>query len=123
MKSKQLNKGLDQLAEEGIIQLFSRLTTPDKLVGVVGALQFDVLQYRLENEYKALCRFDLSDYACACWLKFDERKIEEEFVRRHSPKLCRDREERLVFLARNRWMIDRTLEEEKGVQFFFTSDY
>ncbi len=123
MKSKQLNKGLEQLAEEGVIQLFSRLTTPDKLVGVVGALQFDVLQFRLENEYKALCRFDLSDYACACWLKFDDKKTQDDFVRRHGQKLCRDREERLVFLARNRWMIDRTMEEEKGVTYFFTSDY
>jgi len=123
LKSKQLDKGLAQLAEEGVIQLFSRLDTNEKLVGVVGILQFDVLQFRLENEYKALCRFDSTDYTCACWLKFADKKILDDFMRRHGAKLCRDREDRLVFLARNRWMVDRTLESEKGIEYFFTSDF
>ncbi|MCL1818268.1 MAG: peptide chain release factor 3 [Spirochaetaceae bacterium] len=123
LKSKQLDKGLSQLAEEGVVQLFSRLASNEKLVGVVGVLQFDVLRFRLENEYKALCHFEATDYACACWLKCADKKILDDFTRRHGAKLCRDREGRLVFLARNRWMVDRTLEEEKGIEHFFTSDF
>jgi len=122
LKSKQLDKGLAQLAEEGVVQLFTRLDSNEKLVGVVGVLQFDVLQFRLENEYKASCRFDATEYACACWLKCQDKKILGDFMRRHGAKLCRDREDRLVFLARNRWMVDRTLEEEKGIEYFFTSE-
>jgi peptide chain release factor 3 len=123
LKSKQLNKGLDQLAEEGVVQLFSRLTSHEKLVGVVGVLQFDVLRFRLENEYKALCRFEATEYTTACWLRSNDKKILDDFIRRHGAKLCRDREDHLVFLARNRWMIDRTMEAEKGLEYFFTSDY
>jgi peptide chain release factor 3 len=123
LKTKQLQKGLDQLAEEGVVQVFSKLNSNEKLVGVVGALQFDVLQYRLENEYKALCRFEMTDYSCACWLRCGDKKIMDDFIRRHGQKLCTDREGRLVFLARNRWMVDRTLESEKGITYFFTSDY
>ncbi|MDR1933017.1 MAG: peptide chain release factor 3 [Spirochaetales bacterium] len=123
LKSKQLEKGLQQLAEEGVVQLFSRLTGNEKLVGVVGVLQFDVLQFRLENEYKALCRFEATEYTTACWLKCGDKKTLDDFMRRHSAKLCRDREGRLVFLARNRWMIDRTMEAEKGIEYFFTSDF
>jgi peptide chain release factor 3 len=123
LKSKQLDKGLQQLAEEGVVQLFSRLTGNEKLVGVVGVLQFDVLRFRLENEYKALCRFEATEYTTACWLKCGDKKVLDDFIRRHGAKLCRDREGRLVFLARNRWMIDRTLEAEKGIEYFFTSDF
>ena len=123
LKSKQLDRGLDQLAEEGVVQLFTRLGSNEKLVGVVGVLQFDVLRYRIEHEYKALCRFEPSDYTTACWITWEDRKALDDFVRRHEPKLCRDREGRLVFLARNRWMIDRTMEAEKGIRHFFTSDY
>lgn len=123
LKSKQLHKGLEQLAEEGVVQLFSRLNSNEKLVGVVGVLQFDVLQFRLEGEYKALCRFEATDFTAACWLRCADKKILDDFTRRHGSKLCRDREDRLVFLARNRWMIDRTMEAEKGIEYFFTSDY
>ncbi|MDR1178965.1 MAG: peptide chain release factor 3 [Spirochaetales bacterium] len=123
LKSKQLDKGLQQLAEEGVVQLFSRLANNGKLVGVVGVLQFDVLQFRLENEYKALCRFEATDYGTACWLRCGDKKTLDDFVRRHGEKLCHDREGRLVFLARSRWMIDRTMEDEKGIEYFFTSDF
>ena len=123
LKSKQLEKGLSQLAEEGVVQLFSRLSSNEKLVGVVGVLQFDVLQFRLDSEYKASCRFEATEYSCACWLKCADKKILDDFIRRHGAKLCYDREGRLVFLARNRWMIDRTLEAEKGIEYFFTSDF
>jgi len=122
LKYKQLQKGLEQLAEEGVVQLFSRMSSNEKLIGVVGALQFDVLQFRLESEYKASCIFDPTDYTCACWMRFESKKTEDDFLRRHGAKLVRDREGRLVFLARNRWMLDRTLEDEKGLEFFFTSD-
>ncbi|MFQ3621048.1 MAG: peptide chain release factor 3 [Spirochaetales bacterium] len=123
LKSKQLEKGLDQLAEEGVVQVFTRLNSSQRLIGVVGALQFDVLQFRLESEYRAQVRFEPTEYTCACWIRCADKARLEEFIHRHEGKLCRDREGRLVFLARNRWTIERTLQEEKGIQYFFTSDY
>ena len=123
LKSKQLEKGLDQLTEEGVVQVFTRLNSSQRLLGVVGQLQFDVLQFRLETEYKAQCRFEPTEYTSACWVHCGDKARLDEFIRRHESKLCRDREGRLVFLARNRWTIERTFQEEKGIQYYFTSDY
>jgi peptide chain release factor 3 len=123
LKSKQLEKGLEQLAEEGVVQLFSRLNSSQRLIGVVGALQFDVLQFRLETEYKAQCRFDPTEYTIACWVQCEDKARMEDFIRRHESKLCRDREGNIVFLSRNRWTIERTFQEEKGIRYYFTSDF
>jgi peptide chain release factor 3 len=122
MRSKQLEKGLEQLSEEGVVQLFTRNDYREKLVGVVGALQFDVLQFRLENEYKASCRFEPIDETAACWVKSDDPEALEKFTRYFDSKIAADREGNLVFLTRNRWTLERTMEEHPKIRFFFTSD-
>lgn len=123
MKSKQFDKGLEQLAEEGVVQLFTKKYTKEKLLGVVGMLQLDVIRYRLEYEYKASCRFDVSTYTTACWIRSDDKKELDKFISVHSSKIAEDVRGEIVFLATNRWMLDRTLEEFPAIRYYFTSDF
>jgi peptide chain release factor 3 len=80
MRSKQLDKGIQHLTEEGLAQLFVQQQGRRKIVGVVGALQFDVIQYRLEHEYGAACRLDELGYSCAVWITSPSRTALEEFM-------------------------------------------
>ncbi len=123
MKSKQFNKGLQQLAEEGVVQLFTKKYTNEKLLGVVGMLQLDVIKYRLEHEYKASCRFDNSTFTTACWINSDDKKELDKFISIHSGKIAEDVRGAMVFLAGNKWLLERTLEEFPEIKYYFTSDY
>lgn len=122
MKSKQLQKGLDQLSEEGVAQFFTKTTSNQRLVGAVGALQFEVIQYRLKNEYNATCRFDGAEYAIACWVTSQDPSALEAFMRYYATQMARDKEGKLVFLAKSKWMLERTMEDHPKVNFHFTSD-
>ena len=77
MKTKQLNKGLDQLMDEGVAQLFTKEDNGRKIIGTVGALQFEVIQYRLKNEYGASCNYEPVNLHKACW-RSEERRVGEE---------------------------------------------
>ena len=68
MKFKQLAKGIDQLMDEGVAQLFTSKMNGRKIIGTVGALQFEVIQYRLEHEYGAKCRYEPIQIYKACWI-------------------------------------------------------
>ena len=72
MKTKQLNKGIDQLMDEGVAHLFINQFNGRKLIGTVGQLQFEVIQYRLENEYNAKCRWEPVSLYKACWIESDD---------------------------------------------------
>ncbi len=122
LKDKQFNKGLEQLAEEGVVQIFTKLSTKQKLIGVVGALQLEVIQHRMENEYKATCRFEPVDFQTACWIDADERKVLDKFCADNQSKIAKDVRGQLIYLAPSRWMLDRTVEEYKGLKYYFTSD-
>ncbi len=121
MRSKQLNKGLDQLTEEGVAQLFTLVETGRQLIGVVGILQLDVIAHRLESEYKASCRFEPVEYESACWITADDSKDLDEFLHLQRDRIAKDREGRFVFLARNRWLLERTLQEFPKIRYSFTS--
>jgi peptide chain release factor 3 len=122
MRSKQLNKGLEQLTEEGVAQLFIKEYSADKLLGVVGMLQFEVIQHRLKEEYKASVRFEQSDYGGAAWIEAEDPKAMEQFMRFHGNHVALDKDEERVFLYRNRWAVSRAIEENPGIKFYFTSD-
>ena len=83
MKAKQLDKGVDQLMDEGVAQLFTLELNGRKVIGTVGALQYEVIQYRLEHEYGAKCTYENLNVYKACWVDPKESKSEEykEFVR------------------------------------------
>lgn len=122
MKHKQLDKGLLQLMEEGVAQMFVMEFGGDKIVGTVGALQFDVIQYRLEHEYGAKCDYEPLSIHKACWIDADDPAKLKEFTDRKRKDIGRDTEDRLVFLAESSWMLKMAQENFPEVRFRFTSE-
>lgn len=122
MKSKQLAKGLDQLMDEGVAQLFTLKTTNRKIIGTVGALQFDVIQYRLKNEYGASVNYEPVNLYKACWVTYDDVKAYKEFEIRRRKDLANDIDGKLVFLAESAWSLKMAQENHPKIKFHFTSD-
>ena len=122
MKSKQLNKGLQQLCEEGVAQLFTRDIDGKSMVGTVGVLQFDVIQHRLENEYMATCRFDNLSYTKACWITSESPTVLEDFIRRRKGQIAKDKDERTVFLTETRWSLEREINEHPDITFHTSAE-
>jgi len=122
LKTKQLHKGLDQLCEEGVAQVFTMLDGR-KIVGTVGALQFEVIQYRLDHEYGAQCRFDQLNFIKACWLESDNGAKLADFVRLRQMQIAKDKDDRHVYLAETRWSLDREIKENPEIAFHTTSEY
>jgi peptide chain release factor 3 len=123
LKSKQLNKGLDQLMDEGVAQLFTRESDGRKIIGTVGALQFDVIQYRLENEYGASCSYEPVNLHKACWISCDDAAALKEFQQRRKRDLAKDTHGNLVFLAESAWALNMAQENHPKVKFHFTSEF
>jgi peptide chain release factor 3 len=122
MKSKQLKKGLEQLSEEGVAQLFYREIDQQPMIGTVGALQFDVIQYRLEHEYMALCRFEPLNYTKACWITSMNDSVINEFVHRRKSQMAKDKHGHWVFLTETKWSLEREIKEHPDITFHFTSE-
>lgn len=123
MKTKQLNKGLSELMDEGLAQLFTRESNNRKIVGTVGALQFDVIQYRLLNEYGASCNFEPVSLHKACWVSCEDQAAMKEFLTRRKRDLAKDKDGKLVFLAESAWTLNLARENHPEVQFHFTSEF
>jgi peptide chain release factor 3 len=124
MKSKQLEKGIDQLMDEGVAQLFTLEMNGRKIIGTVGALQYEVIQYRLEHEYGAKCTYENFPAYKACWVKPDDPKNEEfkEFKRIKQKFLAHDKSGQLVFLADSEFSIQMTQSKYPSVKLRFTSE-
>ncbi len=123
MKSKQLAKGIDQLMDEGVAQLFIKLNNNRKIIGTVGALQFDVIQYRLEHEYGAQCRYEPLNMYKACWVSSESEVALKELVARRKNNMARDKEGRLVYMAESAWTLSKAQESHPDVQFHFSSEF
>ncbi|MEZ5041727.1 MAG: peptide chain release factor 3 [Saprospiraceae bacterium] len=123
LKTKQLNKGLDELMDEGLAQLFTREMNNRKIIGTVGALQFDVIQYRLLNEYGASCTFEPVSLYKACWVACDDPTALKEFLARRKRDLAMDKDGKLVFLAESAWTLNLAQENHPKVKFHFTSEF
>jgi len=123
MKAKHLEKGLSQLSEEGATQLFIRRHTNEKMLGAVGALQFEVVKYRLEDEYSVDATYEPVSWGGVRWLKFADKKIEDKFVHEYSSVIMVDREDRVCFAVRTEWDLKLAMEKNPEVQFFKNSDY
>lgn len=122
LKSKQLEKGIRQLTEEGVAQLFIQHGNR-KIVGTVGELQFDVIRFRIEHEYGALCSFTPLRYHKAFWITSDNDSQLEEFMRRKSNAIAMDRDEQPVFLAESEWVWKMAREDYPDVTFHTSSDF
>ena len=123
MRQKQLAKGIDQLMDEGVAQLFVNQFNGRKLIGTVGQLQFEVIQYRLENEYGARCRWQPVSLYKACWLECDDPAQLEAFRRRKYQYMALDREGRDVFLADSSYVLQMAQEDFKHIHFHFSSEF
>ncbi|MDR1169344.1 MAG: peptide chain release factor 3 [Prevotellaceae bacterium] len=99
MKSKQLAKGIDQLMDEGVAQLFTLKINGRKVIGCVGMLQFDVIQYRLEYEYGAKCKYEPLSIYKACWFDGEDKNQIDDFITRKYSNIALDKYGRNVYLA------------------------
>lgn len=125
MKAKQLNKGIDQLMDEGVAQLFSLEINNRKIIGTVGALQFEVIQYRLEHEYGAKCSYENFPVYKACWIDPKDKKSAEyqEFLRVKQKFLAKDKRGQLVFLADSPFSLQMTQQKYPSVKLHLTSEF
>ena len=123
MKQKQLAKGVDQLMDEGVAQLFVNQFNGRKIIGTVGQLQFEVIQYRLENEYSAKCRWEPLSLYKACWIESDDAAELEAFKKRKYQYMAKDREGRDVFLADSGYVLQMAQMDFKHIKFHFTSEF
>jgi len=123
MKSKQLEKGVTQLTDEGVAQLFSKHFGNRKIIGTVGELQFEVIQYRLKNEYGASCHFTPLSYYKACWVTSKDKKKLAEFMELRSSHIFMDKDENPVFLAQSEWALNTVKEAHKDIEFHFNSEF
>jgi peptide chain release factor 3 len=123
MKSKQLEKGIQQLTDEGVAQLFTKEIGNRRIVGVVGELQFDVIKYRLEYEYGASCDFKPLQFYKACWLTSDHPEKLKEFCRLKSQEIVLDKDGNEVFLAPSQWILNLEKQNNPDIAFHFTSEF
>lgn len=123
MKAKQLAKGIDQLMGEGVAQLFVNQFNGRKIIGTVGQLQFEVIQYRLENEYNAKCRWEPVSLYKACWIESDDAAELEAFKKRKYQFMAKDIEGRDVFLADSGYVLQMAQIDFKNIRFHFTSEF
>ncbi|UKN01843.1 peptide chain release factor 3 [Paracrocinitomix mangrovi] len=123
MKSKQLEKGIQQLTDEGVAQLFIQQPGNRKIVGTVGQLQFEVIKYRLENEYGAKCDFTPRRFYKACWMTTDNRDQLDQFVKAKASYIAKDKDDNYVFLAETKFLLDMAQQDYPDITFHFTSDF
>ncbi len=123
MKSKQLAKGVDQLMDEGVAQLFIQKHNGRKIIGTVGALQFEVIQHRLEHEYGATCRYEPMSLYKACWIESDNKAQIEDFRKRKYNFLAADKHGREVFLADSPYSLQMAQDKFPDIKFYFTSEF
>ncbi len=123
MKSKQLEKGINQLMDEGVAQLFVNQFNGRKIIGTVGQLQFEVIQYRLENEYNAKCRWEPVHLYKACWIESDDAEELDQFKKRKYQYMAKDSDGRDVFLADSGYVLSMAQQDFKNIKFHFTSEF
>ncbi len=123
MKAKQLDKGIQQLMDEGVAQLFTHQFNGRKIIGTVGQLQFEVIQYRLLHEYGAQCRWEPMSMYKACWIESDDQTALEAFKKRKYQFMATDREGRDVFMADSQFVLTMAQNDFPKIRFHFSSEF
>lgn len=123
MKQKQLDKGIAQLMDEGVAQMFTNTFNNRRIIGTVGQLQFEVIQYRLLHEYGAQCRWEPLHLYKACWIESDDDAALEAFKKRKYQFMAVDREGRDVFLADSSYVLQMAQSDFPKIRFHFTSEF
>lgn len=122
LKFKQLAKGVDQLMDEGVAQLFTSKLNGRRIIGTVGVLQFEVIQYRLEHEYSAKCRYEPIQIYKACWIESDNKAQLDDFMRRKHTNMAIDKHGRNVFLADTSYSLQMAIDKFPDIKFNFTAE-
>lgn len=117
MRTKQLNRGLQDMAEEGVVQIFRPIFGSWPILGAVGTLQLDVLVSRLDREYGVPVRLDPAPYETARWISSDDPDRIREFCESYRSSIAADKSDALVFLAKNAWTLNRAAEEWPDIKF------
>ena len=117
MKAKKLRQALQEMAEEGVVQVFRPADGAPALVGVVGPLQLDVLRDRLSTEYGLPVEFDQSEFQLARWISSDDRKAYDTFIEANRAGIAEDLDGDPVYLARSQFYLDYTRERAPGIVF------
>ena len=122
MKAKKLKEALQQMSEEGVVQVFRPRDGAPALVGVVGALQLDVLKARLEAEYSLPVEFEVSEFQLARWVSSEDRKKLDTFIAANTSSIADDVDGDPVYLARNEFYLGYTRERAEGIEFTNVKD-
>ncbi|RXH33696.1 peptide chain release factor 3 [Bradyrhizobium zhanjiangense] len=122
MKAKKLKEALQQMSEEGVVQVFRPRDGAPALVGVVGALQLDVLKARLEVEYSLPVEFEVSEFQLARWVSSEDRKKLDTFIAANTSSIADDVDGDPVYLARNEFYLGYTRERAEGIEFTNVKD-
>jgi peptide chain release factor 3 len=120
LKAKHLGKALEQLAEEGAARVFKPVMGSDWVVGVVGALQFDVLRDRIRSEYEIPVKFEATELYTARWLSCEDAATLKKFVDANQSSIANDHDGDPVFMARNAWHLDDALSKNADITFMAT---
>ena len=123
MKSKQLDKGLRQLMDEGVAQLFTYELGSKRVVGTVGPLQYEVIQYRLEHEYGAKCSFNVQKIYKACWIHSNDKKKLKEFIDSKFRHIAKDKDGKLVFMAESKSWLQMVEDNFPDIEFHYISEF
>lgn len=121
-RTKQLRAALEDLSEEGLIQVFKPTAGANWIVGVVGVLQLDVLVSRAKAEYRVDILFDSVPYSLARWLRADDPALLKKFLQLNAEKIVMDRDDQPVFMAESQWEIDYIQRKNEGVEFVKTKE-
>ena len=122
MKTKQLEKGVKQLTDEGVAQLFTQHGGNKKIIGCVGELQFEVIKYRLKEEYGALCEFNTLPFHKACWLKSENRQKILDFSKYKQEYIALDKDNNIVYLSPSEWYLNTEKANNKEITFAETNE-
>jgi peptide chain release factor 3 len=123
MKTKQLDKGIRQLTDEGVAQLYTQQPGNKKIVGCVGELQFEVISYRLEHEYGAKCAFQGIPAYKACWMTSTDQTELDRFIRTKAQQIVHDKDDNPVFMAPSAYMLDLERRNNPSIEFHTTSEF
>jgi peptide chain release factor 3 len=122
MKAKQLRKALEDLAEEGVSQLFKPMNGASWIIGVVGQLQFEVIANRIESEYNLKAGFEEAPYDTARWVSAEDPLLLKRFAEANLSSMAEDRDGGMVYLARNSWTLNRAQQDFPDVTFSATRE-
>ncbi|WP_201859608.1 peptide chain release factor 3 [Microvirga soli] len=123
MKAKKLREALQQMAEEGVVQLFVPQDGSGAIVGVVGALQLDVLKERLAAEYGLPIDYEPTRFSICRWITADDPRELDKFIESHLSSMARDLDEAPVFMAANQFNLQYEVDRYKAIQFSDVKDY